>query len=589
VRSLLGRVGAARRANVPFFPEEFAGLDDAEMEVDRDYDLLATLVVEAGAAGAAPSPPAATGPIQRAPGRDEPDRSIAFAPPWSLAIDGQRFNPGRVDQTVALGASETWRLVNAHAAIDGWHPFHLHVNDFDVLATSVSGAGVQPPFYQDTVPLPPASPIDPNADPNDPDNLDPGWVEIGSSFFDFTGRFVYHCHFLSHEDVGMMGVVEVVKPVRIDGSGFSPRAVLANAGPTVGGGVNSGTTVVWTNVDGTDHTVTADEIDPLTGRPDFDSGDLAPGRSFAHTFDAPGTVAYHCRRHPGETGGVAVAATQTVEIVGSAFAPAAVEVAVGTTVSWTNRDPDQHTATAADLDPATGAPLFDSGPLDRKASFGHTFADAGVFAYQAAGPPALAGTVTVSEVTRRSVSIGIVDRGFDQPEIKVPAGSTVTWTNRSHTPQTVTGDAGPAAAAPFDSGRLGGERPFSPGRPVDPGQRFSHRFDTVGAVEYFSRLAVSGTIVVDPGARACTARIEIVGGAFAPQAVAIGPGSTVTWTNLGADDHTVSTEGGPFEHALGPGESFAHAFPADEPGPGDAPISIAFFSKTAMRGRIEVV
>jgi suppressor of ftsI len=29
-------------------------------------------------------------------------------------------------------------------------------------------------------------------------------------FTDFTGRFVYHCHILVHEDGGMMGVVDVV-------------------------------------------------------------------------------------------------------------------------------------------------------------------------------------------------------------------------------------------------------------------------------------------------------------------------------------------------------------------------------------------
>ena len=29
-------------------------------------------------------------------------------------------------------------------------------------------------------------------------------------FMDYTGKFVYHCHILNHEDNGMMGVVEVV-------------------------------------------------------------------------------------------------------------------------------------------------------------------------------------------------------------------------------------------------------------------------------------------------------------------------------------------------------------------------------------------
>jgi hypothetical protein len=31
-------------------------------------------------------------------------------------------------------------------------------------------------------------------------------------FTDFTGKFVFHCHVLHHEDHGMMSVVEVVDP-----------------------------------------------------------------------------------------------------------------------------------------------------------------------------------------------------------------------------------------------------------------------------------------------------------------------------------------------------------------------------------------
>ncbi|HET9294059.1 MAG TPA: hypothetical protein VFO06_07165 [Gemmatimonadales bacterium] len=30
----------------------------------------------------------------------------------------------------------------------------------------------------------------------------------------------------------------------------------------------------------------------------FDSGNLAPGGIYTHTFDAPGTVTYHCSIHP---------------------------------------------------------------------------------------------------------------------------------------------------------------------------------------------------------------------------------------------------------------------------------------------------
>ena len=33
---------------------------------------------------------------------------------------------------------------------------------------------------------------------------------IRMRFADFDGKFVYHCHILSHEDFGMMATVEVV-------------------------------------------------------------------------------------------------------------------------------------------------------------------------------------------------------------------------------------------------------------------------------------------------------------------------------------------------------------------------------------------
>jgi len=34
-------------------------------------------------------------------------------------------------------------------------------------------------------------------------------VKVLIAFETFTGRTVYHCHILDHEDLGMMGVIEV--------------------------------------------------------------------------------------------------------------------------------------------------------------------------------------------------------------------------------------------------------------------------------------------------------------------------------------------------------------------------------------------
>ena len=62
-----------------------------------------------------------------------------------------------------------------------------------------------------------------------------------------------------------------------------------------------GATVIWTNNDSIAHTVTA--------KPDatvFDSGSIAPGATFSHTFNSVGDFDYFCTIHPGMVGKVTV-------------------------------------------------------------------------------------------------------------------------------------------------------------------------------------------------------------------------------------------------------------------------------------------
>ena len=94
----------------------------------------------------------------------------------------------RRHQTVKLGATEEWRLRNTSP---DWHPFHIHVNDFQVV--EIDGEPVDAYSWEDTTPLPAF-----------------GEVVIRTRFLDFPGKFVYHCHLLDHEDQGMMELVEVV-------------------------------------------------------------------------------------------------------------------------------------------------------------------------------------------------------------------------------------------------------------------------------------------------------------------------------------------------------------------------------------------
>lgn len=67
-----------------------------------------------------------------------------------------------------------------------------------------------------------------------------------------------------------------------------------------------GTTVTWTNNDNTAHTVTEGNPSGNTPPNGFDSGILAPGKTFTHTFDTVGTIQYYCTLHPTMLGKVIV-------------------------------------------------------------------------------------------------------------------------------------------------------------------------------------------------------------------------------------------------------------------------------------------
>jgi FtsP/CotA-like multicopper oxidase with cupredoxin domain len=108
---------------------------------------------------------------------------------FEAEINGQTFDPSKVDVVPVVNTVEQWRLVN-HSNED--HPFHIHVNDFEVM--SVNGHPYNAHGLQDVVIIP----------------KNGGNVVIRNPFLDFTGEFVFHCHILGHEDAGMMQSVEVV-------------------------------------------------------------------------------------------------------------------------------------------------------------------------------------------------------------------------------------------------------------------------------------------------------------------------------------------------------------------------------------------
>ena len=102
-------------------------------------------------------------------------------------IDGQLFDPDRIDHQVALGDVEEWTIRNM-SMMD--HPMHIHTNPFQVVA--INGQDLQEPRWSDTVNVPAF-----------------GSATIRMRFLDFAGVLPLHCHILTHEDLGMMQLIEI--------------------------------------------------------------------------------------------------------------------------------------------------------------------------------------------------------------------------------------------------------------------------------------------------------------------------------------------------------------------------------------------
>ena len=168
--------------------------------------------------------------------------------PNSFWINNSQYNEKCAGATMALGSTEDWQVTNKLGR-DGNirmlpHPFHIHINPFQVHQDG--DRKFDPPYiWQDTIALPtkgatdrPAGPIWSNQDAQvkcpracAADNatwngqwttVEPGKLSvcgcvqnetsvlIRHRFDDYTGAYVIHCHFLGHEDRGMMWNVQTV-------------------------------------------------------------------------------------------------------------------------------------------------------------------------------------------------------------------------------------------------------------------------------------------------------------------------------------------------------------------------------------------
>ena len=129
-------------------------------------------------------------------------------PPPDFWFDGVPYENITMENVVTarVGTTEEWILKNTDSVATSGraenHPFHLHVNGFCVVESGE--------FDPVTGTILTRIPADPRSE-MDTLNIPPGhWARIRIRFADYVGRTVFHCHILSHEDLGMMGVVDIV-------------------------------------------------------------------------------------------------------------------------------------------------------------------------------------------------------------------------------------------------------------------------------------------------------------------------------------------------------------------------------------------
>jgi FtsP/CotA-like multicopper oxidase with cupredoxin domain len=135
-------------------------------------------------------------------------------------INGQRFDPNRIDAKPVLGTTEKWVFANPTGST---HMVHIH--DVDQQCLSRDGGACYPwETMKETWSVGPGETL-----------------ELKLKFTDHTGVYMLHCHILEHEDDGMMTKFEVVAPATPTPTPVVPAAPtlnIATRGNVLGGNNN---------------------------------------------------------------------------------------------------------------------------------------------------------------------------------------------------------------------------------------------------------------------------------------------------------------------------------------------------------------
>jgi spore coat protein A, manganese oxidase len=103
-------------------------------------------------------------------------------------INGKEFDPNRTDIYPRLNSTEIWEVF-----ADIPHPFHMHLAHFQVLSRNNQKPDPSDVGWKDTVRVGPRE-----------------MVRAIARFTPYRGKYIYHCHMLEHEDMGMMDNFEVI-------------------------------------------------------------------------------------------------------------------------------------------------------------------------------------------------------------------------------------------------------------------------------------------------------------------------------------------------------------------------------------------
>lgn len=133
--------------------------------------------------------------------------NVAIVPFPQFLVNGQAYaNDYPMYNFTLDGHAEEWTLVSTKNAT---HPFHVHVLPFQVKSAVTNNTNpryndftnINPvDLWRDVVLLPPYGTVK-------------VWINLTSSnYTNLNGKSVFHCHFLAHEDTGMIQAIKFIDP-----------------------------------------------------------------------------------------------------------------------------------------------------------------------------------------------------------------------------------------------------------------------------------------------------------------------------------------------------------------------------------------